>query len=47
MANELGRRYRCETCNTEVLCTKSGTGTIQCDDKDMAPVQPRPVPSSD
>ncbi|MDP2744596.1 MAG: desulfoferrodoxin [Dehalococcoidia bacterium] len=47
MANELGRRYRCEVCNTEVLCTKSGSGVIICCDKEMGPVQPRPVPSSD
>lgn len=47
MANTLGKRYRCEVCNTEVLCTKQGAGAIVCCDKEMAEQQPRPLPSSD
>ena len=47
MANQLGKRYRCEDCGTEVLCTKAGEGTIMCDDKEMTPQEPRPIPSSD
>ena len=35
MANQLGRRYRCDECGTVVLCTKAGEGTAQCHDKDM------------
>ncbi len=47
MASELGKRYRCESCNTEVLCTKQGEGEIYCCGKKMVEQQPRPLPSSD
>lgn len=47
MANTLGKRYRCEVCNTEVLCTKQGSGQIVCCGKEMTEQQPRPLPSSD
>lgn len=47
MANQLGKRYRCETCGTEVLCTKKGEGTVICCEQEMTLVQPRPLPSSD
>lgn len=47
MANQLGKRYRCSVCGTEVLCTKAGTGAAVCCDKEMAAQEPRPVPSSD
>ena len=26
MPNQLGKRFVCETCNTEVLCIKPGEG---------------------
>ncbi|MFC1913437.1 desulforedoxin [Chloroflexota bacterium] len=45
--NQLGKRYRCEVCGTEVLCTKAGDGTIICCEKEMIVVEPRPLPSSD
>ena len=45
--NELGKRYRCPTCSTEVLCTKLGEGRISCCGKEMELQQPRPLPSSD
>ena len=45
--NQLGKRYRCEVCGTEVLCTKAGEGTVTCCEKKMAPQEPRPLPSSD
>ncbi len=47
MANQLGKRYKCEICSTEVLCTKKGDGTVACDGQDMTLVQPRQLPSSD
>jgi len=47
MANQLGKRYRCKVCTTEVLCTKAGEGTVQCNDQDMEVQVPRPLPSSD
>jgi desulfoferrodoxin len=47
MANQLGKRYKCETCGTEALCTRNGDGIIFCCEKEMTMVQPRPLPSSD
>lgn len=45
--SQLGKRYRCENCNTEVLCTKVGEGNPVCCGKEMALQQPNPLPSSD
>ena len=47
MANQLGKRYRCEVCGTEVLCTKKGDGIIICCEQEMMMVEPRTLPSSD
>jgi len=45
--SQLGKRYRCEECGTEILCTKAGEGTPVCCDKEMQVQEPRPLPSSD
>lgn len=45
--SQLGKRYWCEECNTEVLCTKAGEGTLVCCEKEMKVQEPRPLPSSD
>ena len=47
MANQLGKRYRCQTCGTEILCTKAGEGVATCCGKEMELQEPRPIPSSD
>jgi desulfoferrodoxin-like iron-binding protein len=47
MPNLLGRRFRCEVCNTEVLITKAGEGAVECCGKPMTVQQPKPLPSSD
>ena len=47
MANQLGKRYRCAVCGTEVLCTKAGGGAIVCCAQEMEAQEPRPIPSSD
>ncbi|MFH1383044.1 MAG: desulfoferrodoxin [Chloroflexota bacterium] len=47
MATQLGKRYRCEVCGTEVLCVKAGDGPMVCCEKEMQLQQPKPVPSSD
>jgi hypothetical protein len=47
MANALGKRYVCETCEAQVLITKGGDGTLSCHDQPMALMQPKPLPSSD
>ncbi len=28
--SKLGKRYKCEVCGTELLCTKAGEGTLVC-----------------
>lgn len=47
MANLLGKRFKCEVCGTEVLCTKAGEGTVTCCGKEMVMQKPKPLPSSD
>ncbi|MFC1987004.1 hypothetical protein ACFLVH_00410 [Chloroflexota bacterium] len=47
MANQLGKRYKCLTCGTEVLCTKASDGTITCCGQPAQLIEPRPIPSSD
>jgi len=47
VANQLGKRYRCQICGTEVLCTKAGEGVVICCDQEMEIQEPRPIPSSD
>jgi desulfoferrodoxin-like iron-binding protein len=45
--SQLGKRYKCEVCGTEVLCTKAGGGALECCGKEMKVVEPKPLPSSD
>lgn len=45
--NQLGKRYRCLVCSTEILCTKASDGNSVCCDQDMLVQVPKPVPSSD
>ena len=47
MANDLGKRYICPHCGSNVLCTKGGEGEIQCCDAEMELQAPRKLPSSD
>ena len=47
MASQLGKRYRCTVCETEILCVKSGDGTATCDGQEMEVQEPRAIPSSD
>ena len=35
MTNQLGKRFQCESCGSEVLCIKAGDGEIVCCDKAM------------
>lgn len=44
---QLGKRYRCETCNTEILCTKPAEGNPVCCEKEMELQQPNTEKSSD
>lgn len=47
MANQLGKRYLCEKCGTEVLCNKPGTGSIECCAGEMKIKEAKALPSSD
>jgi hypothetical protein len=47
MANQLGKRYQCQTCSTVTLCTKAGEGPVMCCDAEMGLQDPRKLPSSD
>ena len=47
VANQLGKRYRCAKCGTEVLCTKAGTGEVICCGEPMKTQEAKPIPSSD
>ena len=47
MATQLGKRYLCDTCGTEILCNKPGTGSITCCDHEMKVKEAKPLPSSD
>ncbi|RLC69686.1 MAG: hypothetical protein DRI26_08615 [Chloroflexi bacterium] len=30
MANQLGKRYYCPKCGTELIVTRAGEGTLKC-----------------
>lgn len=47
MANQLGKRFFCEVCGTETLCTKAGAGAVECCGKEMQMKEPQPLPSAD
>lgn len=44
---QLGKRYKCEKCNTEILATKAGDGNPSCCGADMPLQEPKALPSSD
>lgn len=47
MASQMGKRYVCEVCGTEILCIKAGDGSIYCCDRVMQIKEAKPLPSSD
>ena len=47
MASQLGKRYRCPTCGTEILCVKAGPGEVVCCGQDVELQEPKKIPSSD
>jgi hypothetical protein len=47
MSNQLGKRYKCETCGTEVLCIKGSDGEVHCCGSPMILLQPKVLPSAD
>jgi hypothetical protein len=47
VANQLGKRFKCEVCGTETLCAKGGSGTVECCGKPMQLKAAKALPSSD
>jgi hypothetical protein len=47
MATQLGKRYLCDSCGTEILCNKAGAGGIECCGQEMKVKEAKPLPSSD
>ncbi len=47
MASQLGKRYKCLVCGTEILCVKAGEGVMICCGQEMEVQEPRTIPSSD
>jgi hypothetical protein len=47
VAIQLGKRYECENCGTQVLATKASDSTLQCCGKEMELQGQRRVPSAD
>lgn len=47
MPNQLGKRYQCDACGTEVLCNKPGPGAVTCCDQEMKLKEAKALPSSD
>jgi len=47
VANQLGKRFVCESCGAETLCTKAGAGSVECCGQPMKLKEPTPLPSAD
>jgi hypothetical protein len=47
LANDLGKRYECKNCGTQVLCTKKGDGEVKCCGVPMDRLEPKPLPAAD
>lgn len=47
MANQLGKRYRCSDCGTELICIQDGSGEFLCCDVPMTEFEIEPLPSGD
>ncbi len=45
--NQLGKRYHCDECDTDILCTKASEGAVECCGKEMKIKEPKKLPSSD
>jgi hypothetical protein len=47
MSNQIGKRYVCRQCATQVLVVKPGDGALECHDEPMSIEAPKPLPASD
>ena len=46
-ANQVGKRYTCAECGTQVICVKRGEGRFTCHGQPMELQSAKPLPSSD
>jgi hypothetical protein len=46
-SNQVGKRYRCAQCETQVICVKRGAGHFTCHGEPMELQTAKPLPSSD
>jgi hypothetical protein len=44
---QVGKRYFCANCETEVICVKPGQGPIVCDGERMQLRAAKPLPATD
>jgi hypothetical protein len=47
VANQLGKRYVCAQCATQLLVTKPGPGMLECHGMPMSIEAAKPLPASD
>jgi hypothetical protein len=47
VSNQIGKRYRCATCGSELICVKKGAGRFTCHEQPMELLTAKPLPSSD
>ncbi|MDY6893212.1 MAG: desulforedoxin [Chloroflexota bacterium] len=47
MPNPVGKRFNCSVCNSEVLITKAGDGSLECCGQPMTLQEAKALPSSD
>jgi hypothetical protein len=45
--NQVGKRYQCASCGTQVICVRPGGGRFTCHDVPMELLTAKPLPSSD
>lgn len=45
--NQVGKRFKCESCGSEVLVTKGGEGALNCCGAPMEPLKPKQTASAD
>jgi len=46
-SNQIGKRYECETCGSQLMCVKRGEGRFHCHRVAMSLLSAKPLPSSD
>lgn len=45
--SQLGKRYECQACGTQILCTKASDCNPECCNAEMEIQKPKKTPSSD